>query len=191
MLERIQVFPNKIYPWQLNLGCGGDIREGWLNIDSNPKCKPDLVMDITAPLGRFYGTPVWVGSVRGRGEFPIEEKSAASIEADNLLEHIGWAPNGEDLLMRVLNNCWTVLVDNGIMWFRVPDVESWPRGAFRDPTHRRYFCLGSIDYWDADHPTHINYGRAYGYLPWKIKEKAVVEGSGEARFIECVMTPAR
>jgi len=35
------------YPRRINLGCGLDKREGFLNIDINTSCNPDLVCDIT------------------------------------------------------------------------------------------------------------------------------------------------
>ncbi|SAK97876.1 Glycosyltransferase family 9 (heptosyltransferase) [Caballeronia calidae] len=31
---------------KLNLGCGGDYRQGWLNVDKWPDVRPDLVMDL-------------------------------------------------------------------------------------------------------------------------------------------------
>lgn len=31
---------------KLNLGSGKDYREGWVNVDSNPRFKPDVLMDI-------------------------------------------------------------------------------------------------------------------------------------------------
>ena len=33
---------------KLNLGCGFDHREGWLNVDSFPECRPDRLLDIEA-----------------------------------------------------------------------------------------------------------------------------------------------
>src|SRR4051794_7895478 len=39
--------PNPAFPRRLNLGCGFDIREGYLNVDVNDFHKPDLVCDIT------------------------------------------------------------------------------------------------------------------------------------------------
>ena len=31
---------------KLNLGCGFDKRDGWLNVDSFPECAPDQLLDI-------------------------------------------------------------------------------------------------------------------------------------------------
>ncbi len=44
-------------PDRLNLGCGWDLREGYLNVDVHDFHKPDLVADVTKldmlPSGRY------------------------------------------------------------------------------------------------------------------------------------------
>lgn len=53
---------------KLNLGCGTKKREGWINVDSAPECKPDLLHDLTSPL-------------------PFEDQSVDEIVVDAVLEH--------------------------------------------------------------------------------------------------------
>lgn len=53
---------------RLHLGCGTKKFAGWINIDSVPECRPDLVHDITKPL-------------------PYAEQSADEVLAEDLLEH--------------------------------------------------------------------------------------------------------
>jgi predicted SAM-dependent methyltransferase len=49
--ERVDPSPERFdptrYPDKLNLGCGWDIREGYLNVDLHDFHKPDLVADVT------------------------------------------------------------------------------------------------------------------------------------------------
>ena len=53
---------------KLHLGCGTKKLEGWVNIDSVPECRPDVVHDITQPL-------------------PYADQSADELLAEDLLEH--------------------------------------------------------------------------------------------------------
>lgn len=138
---------------KINLGAGQIKRDGWIGVDRLAACRPDVVLDVT------------------RAPWPWPNGSVERIDADNLLEHIGWGPEGDDLLMVVMNEAHRVLQPGGTFWFRVPSFEHWPTGALRDPTHRRYFVSGSMDYWTAGHQTHNTYGRIYGYRPWNVSVK--------------------
>jgi len=53
---------------KLNLGCGSDILDGWINIDSVKEFNPDMVLDISRPL-------------------PFEDMTVDEICAQDLLEH--------------------------------------------------------------------------------------------------------
>lgn len=164
------------FPFKLNLGCG--IKKfhlaGWVNIDNNPACDPDFRFDVSvAPWPR------------------VETNSVIEIKADNLLEHIGWGPLGEDLLAAFMNEAHRVLLPDGKLWFKVPDVELWPYGAFRDPTHRRFFTAGSPDYWNGNHHTHQNYGKSYGYLPWVIHRIERVATPSKQHFLEVTQSPMK
>jgi len=165
---------------KLNWGCGVKKfhMEGWVNLDNRQSCMPDVLWDIT-------DTP-WC--IDGR---KIRENSVAAIRADNLLEHIGWGNDGKDILMHVLNEAHRVMRVGGVFWIRVPDAVRWPWGAFRDPTHRRYFCDGSFDYWDGNHFTYKNYGRSYGYKPWRVGPRRSVKQGKDAFFLEVEMFPIK
>lgn len=85
---------------KLHLGCGTKKLEGWVNIDSVPECKPDLVHDITTPL-------------------PYADQIAEELLAEDLLEHF-------DKYMRYLVFCeWTrVLKVGGKITLQVPDFKT-------------------------------------------------------------------
>jgi SAM-dependent methyltransferase len=168
---------------KINLGCGRDRKEGYLNIDVLPGVNPDLVLN----LMEF--------------PWPIPASQVEKIVCDNLLEHIPrsigltYQPQ-EDPLRDFLNECHRVLIPGGHMWFRVPDFLRWPVGALRDPTHTRFFVhdfernIGSFDYWNIEHPTYKNYGASYGYKPWRIALISPFGEDGGNCFLDVTMEAA-
>ncbi len=84
---------------KLHLGCGGNKREGWVNIDSVEEFYPDILHDISRPL-------------------PFEDMTADEVLAEDLLEHF-------DKYMRfVVFYQWTrVLKINGIITLQVPNFK--------------------------------------------------------------------
>ena len=84
---------------KLNLGCGTDKLDGWINIDSVKEFSPDLVHDITLPL-------------------PYKDQSVEEVLAQDLLEHF-------DKYMRYLVFYeWTrVLRVGGKVTVQVPDFK--------------------------------------------------------------------
>ncbi len=157
---------------KINLGSGHARREGWINVDRLACVNPDVICDITK-------TP-----------WPWEDSTVERIDADNLFEHIGWGRDGEDLLMLAMNEAHRIIQPGGVLWFRVPDFERWPVGALRDPTHRRYFVKGSMDYWIHGHQTYTNYGRFYGYKPWSVDVKIYVPSKGRT-FLDVTQVPVK
>ena len=105
---------------KLNLGCGRDKKEDYINIDSNPKVKPDRIMEIP-PLD-------------------FEDNSIEEIRAHHFLEHI------KDIV-ELMNECWRVLKPGGIMDIVVPYALS--HAAFQDPYHVRFFVPESFFYFSA------------------------------------------
>lgn len=177
---------------KLNLGCGAERfhLSGWINVDVRQECRPDVVHDVTR-------TPWFVGSnwrLPSADSFVttcrLPDDSVSRIRADNLLEHIP-LPIGpmEDKLRDVLNEAHRVMTSDGVFWIRVPDVEEWPRGAFRDPTHSRFWCEGSFDYWSIESGTWKEYGSVYGYLPWRVS--VTKERAQNVVFLVAEMSPVK
>lgn len=54
---------------KINLGCGKDYREGWINVDFNKEVKADIYADFTSKL-------------------PLKNNYADLVLLDNILEHI-------------------------------------------------------------------------------------------------------
>ena len=144
---------------KINLGCGAKRfhMQGWVNVDNNPACEPDVVMDVGLPWDYFN---VLFEDPNGH---EWDSGPAEEIRADNVLEHL----NNEEF-MTCMNEAWRVLKPDGIFWLRVPNAKLWPDGAFGDPTHKRYFVDKSFQYWDVDCPTYRDYGSVYGFQPWRL-----------------------
>ena len=85
---------------KLHLGCGTKKLEGWINIDSVPECRPDLVHDITRPL-------------------PYADQSADELLAEDLLEHF------DKYIRYLVFYEWTrVLKIGGKITLQVPDFKT-------------------------------------------------------------------
>lgn len=96
-------------PTRLNIGCGRDIREGWLNVDA---------ID-------FPGAEVWNLTNR----WPLEDGSVEEIHASHVIEHFG-----SQYRCWVMNESYRVLMPGGKMTVIVPHWNN--NRAYGDPTHQ-------------------------------------------------------
>lgn len=145
MLQPIGSMPKGFFwrkPVKLNLGCGNDYREGWINFDMWAE-HVDMRADARAPL------------VFTDGE--LEE-----IYASGVLEQIG--PN--EFFRDLMNECHRVLKAGGRLTAIVPNA-AYPI-AFRDPFDCRRFTEETWQYLNAESRFWKNYGSIYGFAPWKI-----------------------
>lgn len=101
---------------KLNLGCGFDKREGWLNVDNFAACAPDQVLDIEA-------TP-WA----------LETDAFDHVLMKHVLEHVGAEFSVFSAVMREL---YRVTAPGGIVEIHVPHVRH--DSFWSDPTHVRAF----------------------------------------------------
>ena len=76
---------------KLNLGCGLDKREGYVNIDVREDVEPDMVIDLEKELLRRF-----------------EDESVDEILAKDFLEHLSWR-----VVETFLRDCHRVLKHNG------------------------------------------------------------------------------
>jgi predicted SAM-dependent methyltransferase len=103
---------------KLNLGCGFDKREGFINADNFEACDPDVMVDIqSAP-------------------WPFEDNQFDYILMKHVLEHVGATVDGFTQVMREL---YRVLAPNGIIEIHVPHYRH--DSYWSDPTHVRAFTL--------------------------------------------------
>ena len=115
---------------KLNLGCGKDYRDGWVNINDKPFHKCDLILD----LNRF--------------PYPFEDNSVDYILLKDVLEHL------EDTF-KVIGECHRILKPTGRIHIHVPHhTDSAGMGA---PEHKHYFCIYSFDFCEDDGKSSAKY----------------------------------
>lgn len=107
---------------KLNIGCGFNKLDGYINVDSFSDCGPDLVWDLEQ-------TP-----------WPYETSSVDEIYASHVLEHLGHAP---DTFLSILKEIYRVLRHEGRIIVRVP--HHLHSTFYSDPTHVRAFTVNTFD----------------------------------------------
>jgi SAM-dependent methyltransferase len=117
-LERIDqgVGNASLLPKRLNLGCGYDRRDGWLNVDCFEECSPDLVID----LERF--------------PWQLPSNHFDHVLLKHVLEHLG---SDFDILASVLRELYRVTRADALVEIYVPHHRH--DNFWSDPTHVRAF----------------------------------------------------
>ena len=108
---------------KLNLGCGDDVREGYINIDIR-KTKPNvLVMDLEKEFLRAF-----------------PDNSAEEIIMRDFLEHLSWRK-----VEAFLKDVFRVLKKGGRVYIQVPDLEAIAKKVILNPD----FKYGELEGWKA------------------------------------------
>jgi len=103
---------------KLNLGCGNDIRPGYVNLDLFGLDGVDVVHDLNAlPL-------------------PFEDGSFAEILCLDVFEHVDYIP--------LLKDCHRILKPGGRILIEVPHFSS--NNNYVDPTHRNRFSVKTLNF---------------------------------------------
>jgi ubiquinone/menaquinone biosynthesis C-methylase UbiE len=105
----------------LNVGCGTDIRQGWVNIDSAKLPGVDMVVDIQK-------TPL-----------PFKTGTFDEILCQDILEHIDHAR-----FTAVLRELHRILKTGGTLTIQVPHFTS--RYNYLDPTHVKRFSILTFEF---------------------------------------------
>lgn len=109
---------------RLNLGCGSDIRQGYVNLDRVSLPGVDVAHDLEKlPL-------------------PFEDGSFDEILCQDVLEHLDYVP-----LMRELHR---ILVPGGTLVIRVPHFTAV--NNFIDPSHKKMFSFRTFEYFVPNCP---------------------------------------
>lgn len=106
---------------KLDLGCGRYKVPGTIGVDQSGDVGADVVIDFM------------------ENDLPFEDNSVQTIYCMQVFEHISD-------IFSLMNKIHRVLHPDGVLIIEVPYWSS--EGAFRDPTHVRFFSEKSFDYWD-------------------------------------------
>lgn len=109
---------------KLNLGCGDDIRPGYVNVDKFPQ--NDSVVQADLPV------------------LPFEDNSADEVVLSHVLEHFGYR-EGETLCREIVR----VLRPGGVALIEVPDIQ-WCLAQFLGAPEPNGYTDPSYDY-NTDH----------------------------------------
>ena len=116
-------------PQKLNVGCGKDIKEGWINLDASDLPGVDIVHNIEQiPL-------------------PFDNDTFDTILCWDIFEHVDYIP--------VLREIHRILKKGGDLIIRVPHFTS--RRNFIDPTHKTTFSIKTFEYFVKDSQTDREY----------------------------------
>lgn len=119
---------------KLHLGCGPNVKEGWVNIDLAKTA--DLTLDLRRPL-------------------PFRDQSCSAVYSEHFLEHLDYP----HCAGRFLAECRRVLKPGGELSVGVPDTE-WPLLEYSGVRNDKYFEMAKSAWhpsWCQTRLEHINY----------------------------------
>lgn len=107
---------------RLNLGCGFDKREGFINADKFARCEPDVLVDLEIQ------------------PWPFEDNAFDYVLLKHVLEHVGASFDGFAAVMREL---YRITAPGGIVEIQVPHYRH--DTYWSDPTHVRAFSEDTFE----------------------------------------------
>jgi predicted SAM-dependent methyltransferase len=134
---------------KLNLGCGKDIREGYINVDIVKGDGVDFAVDLDRP--------VW----------PFATGNFDKILAYDVFEHV-LRP------VTFMTECFRLLVPGGLLHLRTPHYMA--QHAYTDPTHVRFPTEHTWDYWIPGTILHDTHNAFYGGVSFERISMKIVQG---------------
>jgi SAM-dependent methyltransferase len=134
----------------LNLGCGSDRLDGFVNVDIAALPEVDVVHDLDVL------------------PWPWKDGSVQQILAQDVFEHVA-NPIG------FMTESHRVLEPGGLLTLKSPHWRH--RDAFTDPTHRRFCTEHTWDYWIKDTHLYERHGRAYGGVAFNLARRETHSGA--------------
>lgn len=130
---------------KLNVGCGTDIRPGFINLDKDPFPGVDKVHDLdTFP-------------------YPFKANQFTEIHCHQVLEHV------EDVF-KVMNELWRISAPGAVIYIDVPHFSGL--NAVTDVSHKHFFSSASLDFFQKGKVN--NYFNAISKVNFRIVSKRIV-----------------
>jgi hypothetical protein len=126
---------------KLNIGCGRDLLEDYINIDISKDVRADMILDIKEGI-------------------PFPDNSIKEIICNNVLTQI---ESSKDFIF-VMNEMWRVT--SGDIFIRVPNAEDIC--AWQDPMDCRRFTDQTFTYMQLGNRRYEQYGKHYGFKPFNV-----------------------
>ena len=124
---------------KLHLGCGREIREGWVNLDMLDLPGVDVVRDVLRGL-------------------PFNDETFEFIFSSNVLEHI---PQSESIW--IMNEIWRVTKFGGQFHCILPTAGT--QTYYENPTHLSNWTANTISFFVKGHKMNVYYD---GIKGWKL-----------------------
>jgi len=107
---------------KINLGCGYDLRRGYLNIDIREIKGVDLCYDIS------------------EHNLPLQDGIVSEILIKDFIEHLSWRKTDN-----LLNECLRTLKKGGKIHIQTPDLEAIAKKVILNPSYKNLYK--TISYW--------------------------------------------
>lgn len=134
---------------KLNLGCGKDYKDGWINVDFNKEVKADIYADLTKKL-------------------PFKNNEVDEVLMDNTLEHIK-----REKFLNFMDEIHRICKPRALIKIYVPHFTSTT--AFKHPTHYNFFGLCTFGFMEAGERKGINFsGERYNKARFNILKEQLL-----------------
>lgn len=130
---------------KLNLGCGNDAKDGYVNVDKFAFKGADIIWDMNK-------TP-----------FPFKENSFSEIIMNHVLEHVEDVP-------KTMEEVWRISKPGALIFIGVPYFTGI--NAVKDPTHKHFFCVGTFEFFERGRLG--NYFEELTKMNFKIIRKKII-----------------
>lgn len=127
---------------KLNLGCGTDYKQGWINVDTG-----NVYCDVKHNIEKF--------------PWPFEDSSVNEILMKHVFEHIS-----KTNFIGVMKEIYRVCENGAIVIIESPYAGS--DNYWTDPTHKFPLTTRTFDYFDSTKDLGVN-GRIYGWDHIKLR----------------------
>ena len=139
----------------LNLGCGDDILDGFINIDK----------EFSAEDHMKHRGKLWVCNLEAA--WPPLDGTVDYVLAKDIIEHL---PDK----IHTMNEAHRILKNGGIFEIHVPTTDG--TGAFQDPTHVSFWNRRSFLYYEHGNIYRDRFAKSYGVkAAFKVVSESVME----------------